>query len=530
MELLIADDEPQLRKLLSQYFEHEGWIVTCAEDGNEALHLIEKHPFDVVLTDIRMPGATGVDVLRAVRERFPHTQVVLMTGYRSLRSAIDAVNEGAFAYIEKPFLLHELRERVTEALQAKHRSEAQEEHRQVLETLVEEREEEISLLKERSRAILAAIPASIVLLDPDGRIRDVNEPFLRAFPGERADLAGQPLCVGLACPLAQAGPCAHPCDVWRRFQLAVAQDQSSERFTCSPPFGRSCHAEHPTFQVRILALPSREHPPAREREFVLFLDDVTREKAMEMQVLHSSRLASLGEMASGIVHELSQPLNAISAQAQLIRFRMEQKAEFSPEMVRSALQEITEQVFRISDILQHLRLYGRRQSPSGRAQFQLRDVVDGSLKLISAQLRTWGIELHLEEDHDLPLVRGNIHDLCHALTNVLINARDAIREKASSPNAGLPSPKEIRVRLDSFYRDGALWTSIQVEDTGTGMEPWVLERAFDPMFSTKFEGEGTGMGLPIAASILHAHGGAVRIESSPGHGTTVRLELPAVTD
>ncbi|MGQ9652699.1 MAG: sensor histidine kinase [Thermodesulfobacteriota bacterium] len=99
------------------------------------------------------------------------------------------------------------------------------------------------------------------------------------------------------------------------------------------------------------------------------------------------------------------------------------------------------------------------------------------------------------------------------------------------PGPGLePAPKEIRIRLGSFNRNGVPWASIQVEDTGTGMEPWVLERAFDPTFSTKFGGEGTGMGLPIAASIVHAHGGDITVQSSPGQGTKVVIELPAVTD
>ncbi|MGQ9859369.1 MAG: response regulator [Thermodesulfobacteriota bacterium] len=530
MELLIADDEPQLRRLLSQYFQQEGWDVTCAENGQEALELIKSRSFDVVLSDVRMPGATGLDVLRAVRSTCPHSQVVLMTGYRSLRSAIEAVNEGAFAYIEKPFFLGDLRARVMEAFQAKERSHAEEHRRQVLEVLVEEREEEISLLRERSKAILSRIPASMVLLDSRGMIKDVNEAFLLSFSAKKSSVLDQPLCVGLSCPLAQEGPCSNPCDLWERFQEAASRGESSQRFTFSPAFGRSHPTERPTFQIMIICLPSSDRSQPKERELVLFLEDVTRERTMQMQILHSSRLASLGEMASGIVHEISQPLNAISSQAQLLRFRLEQRGDLPLESVREALKDITEQVFRISDILQHLRLYGKRSASTGHADLGLREVVEGSLKLISAQLKAWGIELHVEEDTGLPPIRGNLHDLCHVLTNILINARDAIRERASLAQGSSPPPKEIRIRLGSFNRNGVPWASIQVEDTGTGMEPWVLERAFDPTFSTKFGGEGTGMGLPIAASIVHAHGGDITVQSSPGQGTKVVIELPAVTD
>jgi two-component system, cell cycle sensor histidine kinase and response regulator CckA len=531
MNLLIVDDEPQLRKLLREYFEHLGWAVTCAGSGDEAIRILEHSAFDVVLSDVWMPGASGLDVVRTVRRECPHTQVVLMTGYRNLKSAIDAVNQGAFAYVEKPFNLHDIHARVQDALDAKQRSEGDEEHRLSLESLVGQQEEELSLLKERSRTILGVIPAMLLLVDEDARVQDANAPFLLTFDSSRAELLGASLCDGVRCPQSQGGSCSAPCETWTGLQSTISSGRPSDRFIVIPPFGRSPHAERPSFQIRILALPCLDASGNSRREFLVLMEDISRERAMEMQVLHSSRLASLGEMASGIVHELSQPLNAISVQTQLLKFKVDQGTEVSQEAIRSSAQEILDQVFRVSEVLGHLRLYGCHEFISTAAEFSPEDVVEGSLKLIHTQLRTWGISLVVRPTGPLLPLRGKLHDLQHAVTNVLLNARDAlrVRDRREDPDGERDArgAKEIRISLGSFQRDGQAWGSIVVEDNGIGMTPSVLERSFDPLFTTKLMGEGTGLGLPIAASILREHGGQISIQSEPRRGTAVRIEIPA---
>lgn len=524
MKLLIADDEPQLRSLLKAYFENNGWEVTCASSGSEALEILEKETFDVILTDVRMPGASGLEVLRAVRSRIPYGQVILMTGYRSLKAAIEAVNKGAFAYIEKPFSLADLKERVDEALEAKRDSEAKERERQALEVLVEEKEEEISLLKERSRLIFDEMPARIALIDEQGLLRDANEKFLRDLGGRNGKELPLPLCVALNCPQAKEGPCECPCELWDSVSRCIAQGSSSGKFVMRPPFGSSPFGTRPIYQVAIIALPQRNSPGRRPKEFVILMEDVTREKIMEMQLLHSSKLASLGEMASGIAHELSQPLNAISAQSQLLRFQARKGENISRNVLLPALEDITEQVFKISDILQHLRLYAQKQAMEQRAVIQPRELVDASLRLIRSQIKAWGIDLTVEEEDRVPPVQGSIHELSHALTNILLNARDALRERSSLERENSTTRKEIRVRIKGVMKNGHPWVRMEVWDNGIGMEEKVLERAFDPMYSTK--PDGTGIGLPIAASIVQAHGGEIRLQSQPHVGTKVIIEIP----
>jgi signal transduction histidine kinase/CheY-like chemotaxis protein len=527
MKLLIADDEPQLRSLLRVYFESQGWEVTCASSGSEALELLEKAPFDVILTDVRMPGASGLEVLKAVRSRIPHGQVILMTGYRNLKAAIEAVNRGAFAYIEKPFSLTDLRERVNEALRAKQESEAQEQERHALEMLVERKEEEISLLKERSKVIFDEMPARIALVDQGGFLRDANQGFFQDFGAEGRKASQVHICVALNCPQAVDGPCESPCELWDRMTKCMALGSTSGKFILRPPFGSSPFGARPIYQVAIIALPQRNPSDQRPKEFVLLMEDVTKEKLMEMQLLHSSKLASLGEMASGIAHELSQPLNAISAQSQLLRFMAEKGEKISRDTLLSALGDITEQVFKVSEILQHLRLYGHKSAREQREMIRARDIVDASLRLIRSQIRAWGIDLVVEEEDGIPPIHGSLHELSHALTNILINARDAIRERFSSEPESPSSAKEIRVRIGALSKNGHPWVLLEVWDNGIGMEEKVLDKAFDPMYSTKED--GTGIGLPIAASIVHAHGGEIRVQSEPYKGTKVTIELPCST-
>lgn len=533
MDILIVEDDSKLREVLKEYFQFRGWDVTRAKSGEEALRVLDTRPFDVVVTDIRMAKISGILVLRTVRKKHPLTEVILMTGYRDLRSAIDAVNQGAFAYVEKPFNLQDLHERALEALEEKYRNEEAEEEKLNLVSLVDRKEEELSLLKERSRAILGIIPSILVLVNLEARIRDINDPFLGVFKGSRERTLGVPLCDGLRCSRSRRGPCSEPCELFNRLKIAFKSGIPSDRFIITPPFGSSLHSERPTFQARILPLPSLPPEPPSDREFLIIMDDITKERAMEMQILHSSRLASLGEMATGIAHELSQPLNVISTQSQLLQFKRNRDVYYSDESLSTALKEILDQVFRMSDILHHLRMYGRRQGAAAYSEFSPLELLNGSLKLIQSQLKTWGISMVVENEERSVRIRGKFHELQHALTNILLNARDALIEKDRHTEAqnmhDEQYEKTIRIRIDSFSRDGTPWVSFRIHDNGLGIPSSIMERVFDPLFSTKELGEGSGLGLPIAAAILKEHKGNVHIESEPLKGTEVSVELPAIS-
>jgi signal transduction histidine kinase/DNA-binding response OmpR family regulator len=530
MDLLITDDEAQLRKILLRYFEHHGWAAMCAESCEQALSLLDENAFDVVITDIRMPGASGMALLEEIKRQSPATQVILMTGYRDLKAAIDAVNQGAFAYVEKPFKLKDLHDRALEALEEKHRIDSAEEERSNLASLVGQKEEELSLLRERSEAILRIIPSLLVLVDHEGRVRDVNEPFLRVFGRRKNRKKGLHLCDTLLCPRSRKGPCSEACELFRVFKQTAASGKPSKRFVVSLPFTQESQTVLPTFQVRILPLPSLPSVEEIDREFLITLEDITKERAMEMQILQSSRLASLGEMATGIAHELSQPLNVISTQAQLMNLKMKNQGRLPEDLTETAVQEIVDQVFRMSDILHHLRVYGRHHAAAEYSEFTPEHLLDGSLKLMQSQLRAWGISLSVESQPQLPRIRGKLHELQHALTNVLLNARDALCDKTDrrSPAEKKEGTKEIRVRLRSFQRKGVPWDCIEVMDNGPGMTAAALARAFDPLFTTKAEG-GSGLGLPISATILRNHGGLIHIDQAD-EGTTVRLEIPALSE
>jgi signal transduction histidine kinase/ActR/RegA family two-component response regulator len=532
MDILIVEDESQLRKVLQKYFQFHGWEVTTAETGEEALRILDRQPFDVVVTDIRMAEISGIVVLRTVRKKHPLTQVILMTGYRDLRSAIDAVNQGAFAYVEKPFDLKNLHETALEALEEKYKIQEAEKEKIDLASLVDRKEEELSLLKERSRVILGVIPSILVLVNLDVCIQDVNDPFLKAFRGTRENTVGRPLCDGLRCFHSENGPCKEPCELYNRLKISIKSGMASDRFTVTPPFGTSPHSDRPNFQMRILPLPSLPPEPSSNREFLIIMDDVTRERTMEMQVLHSSRLASLGEMATGIAHELSQPLNVISTQSQLLQFKMNRDANCPEETLSSALQEILDEVFRMSEILHHLRMYGRRQAAATYSEFSPGELLEGSLKLIRSQLRAWAISLEVEDQEDSVHLGGKFHELQHALTNILLNARDALIEMDRHHDDQIAQDggynKKIHIRIGSSLKDGVPWVSMEVNDNGIGMPPAVIERVFDPLFSTKELGEGSGLGLPIAAAILKEHKGSIRIKSEPLKGTRVILELPGL--
>ncbi len=235
------------------------------------------------------------------------------------------------------------------------------------------------------------------------------------------------------------------------------------------------------------------------------------------QLVHAARLAALGEMATGIAHEMNQPLAAIQMIVTSMLADIE-RGELPIERAQQWLDTINKQIGRVSWIIGHLRSFGRSETPEPLAATALGDVVEDALGLLQAQLRSHGVAVETEVKESLPKVRGNTARLEQVLINLLINARDALDTLPS----GAPRVIHIRARVAP---EGDL-VVLEVTDSGPGMSREVRERIFKPFFTTKGVGKGSGLGLSIVRTIVSKCGGRIAVESEPGAGTTFRIELP----
>jgi PAS domain S-box-containing protein len=243
--------------------------------------------------------------------------------------------------------------------------------------------------------------------------------------------------------------------------------------------------------------------------------DVTESVQKEAQLIQASKLATLGEMAAGIAHELNQPLNVMKIGSDFLR-EMAKGKKMSDEELDMVTEEISTQVDRASGIIKHMREFAR-VADTRMDKVDVNQPIRNVFKILGEQLRLHQIELELDLDEDLPLIMGDNNRLEQVFINLVTNARHAMEEETSG------STRLLKIR--SFIDDGDV--VITVSDTGTGIPKDIIDRIFEPFFTTKRLGEGTGLGLSITYGIVKDYGGTIRVESEVGMGTTFELRFPA---
>ena len=239
-----------------------------------------------------------------------------------------------------------------------------------------------------------------------------------------------------------------------------------------------------------------------------------REK--QAQLVQAGKLATLGELTTGVAHELNNPLNNIGLFIGNVIDSIESERSDKDSMLRQ-LRNAMSQVHKATQIISHLRTFGRA-APSEHQQLNINHVIEQSLSLLLEQLRLHSIEVKLELDTNNPVILGNAIQLEQVFMNLLTNARDAL------VNA---NKKSITIR--SWTQSETI--KVTFADTGPGIPPEFEQRVFDPFFTTKEVGKGTGLGLSIAYGIVKDHAGAITLVNRPGEGATFVIELPlASTD
>lgn len=239
-----------------------------------------------------------------------------------------------------------------------------------------------------------------------------------------------------------------------------------------------------------------------------YAKDVTR-------FVDSIKFVSLGEMSAGVAHELNSPLTAIVGNSQLL---LRETPESDPHF--QLIKDIKTSGMRCQRIIQNLLTFSRQDEFSFE-QVNLNEVVEGALGLLSYQIEKNKIELVKKLSSSLPPLLGNAHGLEQIIINLLLNAKDSIDCKTVA-GEGRQEGKiiiETRVRPDKFL-------TVEITDNGCGIDPANIPHIFNPFYTTKKVGRGTGLGLSVSLGIAQSHGGLIDVESTPGKGSTFSLILP----
>jgi len=238
---------------------------------------------------------------------------------------------------------------------------------------------------------------------------------------------------------------------------------------------------------------------------LILLDDITQRVRLEEQLVQTEKLTSLGLLAAGVAHEVNTPLAVISNYIQMLAKQLP-----GDDPRHQLIDRIVKQTFRASEIVNNLLNFSRTTSAEF-TEVDLNTVVEETLSLVSHPFRTARVTVIRALQKELPPVLGSNNRLQQVFLNLFMNARDAM------PNGGM---LEVRTAANNGY------VEIEVTDTGMGIPRENLMRIFDPFFTTKSSGRGTGLGLSVSYGIIKEHAGKIDVRSTPGKGTSFRLEFP----
>ena len=457
--------------------------VDCHDDMSAAL---KSKTWDMVLCDYKMPGFGCHQALELTRKLGHDVPLIVVSGVIGEESAAQLMKQGARDFI--------LKDNLVRLVPAVDRELSDFQERQ-------ERAQAEALVRKLSRVVEDS-PLLVMITDVAGDIEYVNPYFTEITGYEHEEVIGKNprfLKSGDTSPeeykhlwetITSGG-------VWRgQFHNKKKNGELFWESACiSPVKGGDGTITH----------------------FVGIKEDTTERQQARAQLIQADKLATLCEMATGIAHELNQPLTVIKMAADISIERIEE-GQFDPEYVLGKFERISTQIDRAAAIIDHMRILGRR-SGEQTEEIDVPKVVLSALRLTDTQLRLCNIEVETKFPERCPKVLGQMVQLEQVVLNLLGNARDAI--EANRPSPRVPGNITLIVE-DAGPQDGI---KLIVRDTGGGIPADVLPRVFEPFFTTKTTGKVTGLGLSISYGIITEMGGVIEVANADD-GAEVTVSLP----
>ena len=360
----------------------------------------------------------------------------------------------------------------------------------------EHRAAELELLKEFNESIVESINVGLLAVDLQGQITRLNSALEEIVSISREDAVGRNVedlfAEDFADTLRQVlGP-----EGWQ-----LRQTRQIYKLHTSTRAGRSL-----VLNIAVAPLCADSH---EQTGALVVFEDVTQRLQLEEQLQQRERLSSIGLLAAGVAHEVNTPLTGVSSYTQML---LNMLAENDPK--HALLQKVRRQAERATDIVNNLLNFSRTGSAAEFTGVDIHRILDDTLQLLEPQLRRSQIEIVRNYGNELAQVHGNSVKLQQVFTNLILNARDSI----SNGNG--------RITLSTCNGDDDDSLVVEVADTGVGIAPDDVAKIYDPFFTTKGVGRGTGLGLAVTYGIVQEHSGHISVASVPGRGTTFRITLP----
>jgi two-component system phosphate regulon sensor histidine kinase PhoR len=483
--ILVVDDEMGIREGCRRVLAEDGYVIDLAEDGMAGLAKVQEKPYDLILVDLMMPGIGGLDLIKKINEIDPEIIVVIITGYATIETAVEATKRGAYDYLPKPFTPEALSVLVKRGLEKRElRLEAQ--------RLSHEREQrllELASEKGRLRSIIGCMADGVLVTNLERQLVLWNASAVRMLRLRGTDEPGKAMGHYLKNP---------------------ALIESLERVLGSQDDSFSMISQEIRTDDRRSVLMAQMAPVRDEQGRLLGAVTVIRDitKLKEIEKIKS-------QFVSMVAHELRSPLAAIEGWLGVV---LSGEAGGDEEQRRQWLLRAKERanslLALVHDLLEINKIEAGKVAQKMES-VQVTDVIGKIVEFFRPEAERQHVSLQMNPSVPLPAIQADIQDMEKLFTNLVSNAIKYNVENGSVT---------IETSLDAHF------VGIHIRDTGIGIAPADLPRIFDDFFRVETKRtdriSGTGLGLTIAQKIVDSHFGHIEVESRPDKGSTFSVYLP----
>ncbi len=504
--IYIVDDEYRMCQSLKSLLNQRGFEAEFTTSGTQALEGFANQPYDMFLLDIGIPDLDGFQLMDAILNRMPDAAIVMMTGDATVDTAVRALKRGAYDYLKKPFNPDELEKTVHNALD---RRRLKRENQRI--------EQRLRLSEYRYRFMVQKSPDLIYTLDARGHFTFVNQAAETVFGYRIADLIGQPYQFLLFEEDREKVR-------WHIHERRTGKRSTAgyeTRFRSGPrKFPRDSGTDMIPVELNATGIYSRARSKPSYIGTYGVVRDISYRKMLEAQLLHARKMEAIGNLSGGIAHDFNNLLMGIQGNVSLM---LADLSEGHPHLDR--LEQIEEHVQAGAGLTRQLLGFVNGGTVEMR-HLDINALIRNQNRMFGRTHREITIKTNLVPD--VWAIRADTIQIEQVLLNLYINAWHAM------PRGGELQIATDNVTLtedDPLSRSSQLlpgrYVAVTVSDSGCGMDRQTLQKIFDPFFSTKPKGRGTGLGLATAYAIIKNHSGHIHAESRAGHGSRFSILLPA---
>ena len=507
-EIVLIDDEQDIRDVMTITLEDAGCKVSAAPDGEMGLQLCEEISPQIVITDIRMPGINGIQVLQSLKKMHPDIEVIVATAFGDMDLAIQALQLDASDFITKPIndeALHLALKRAQDRYTARKQLA---DYTALLEREKAETSRELVKTFEFQKNLIESSMDGILACDRNDTVITYNTSMAQIL-GYTKDAV------------------VHKMRFAQFFQ--PGEDKRFKQELAGEKYGGKNRLY--LYETTLLGQSGQKIPiqvsanvlfnEGKEDGLVSFTRDLRKLRKLEREVedqariLHQDKMMSLGKLAASVVHEINNPLSGILNYLRLMRQILSRGSlsEERREKFQRYLELVETETSRCSKIISSLLTFSRKSPPSFEP-VRIGDLLERCTILSQHKLELSNIGLEVTCDPDLPVIEGDFNQLQQCIINLIFNAIDAMPEGGT-------------LYLEGHYHAAKRQVSITVKDTGPGILPEDLPHIFEPFYTTKQEGYGAGLGLSTVYGIVEHHKGTIDVENRPGEGAAFIIQLPS---